>query len=117
MHPSTLQLESVDASTDSTIRANSTNRVGGCIHRLYNQSQWMHRPTLKQSVDAFTDLSKMAYHIDCPVIVSSFVSTAISQLFYKLLSLNLNGHSPDHYIYCANSVLACFGLYNPLKIY
>ena len=30
--------------------------VGGCIHRLYIQSRWMHPPTLVlESVDASTD--------------------------------------------------------------
>ena len=50
MHPPTLVLESVDASTDSV------NRVGGCIHRLYVQSGCIHPPTLKlELVDASTD--------------------------------------------------------------
>ena len=41
MNPPTLELESVDAST------NSRTRVGECIHRLYVQSRWMHLLTLE----------------------------------------------------------------------
>ena len=52
MHPQTLVLESVDASTDSK----NIFWVCGCIRRLWYKSLWMHPQTLKlESVDASTD--------------------------------------------------------------
>ena len=64
MHQPTLELQSVDASTDSK------TGVGWCINRLSIYSRLMHQPTLDlQSVDASTDPWKMAYHTDCPLTV------------------------------------------------
>ena len=61
MHQPTLELQSVDASTDSK------TGVGWCINRLSIYSRLMHQQTLDlQSVDASTDPWKMAYHTDCP---------------------------------------------------
>ena len=77
MHQPTLELQSVDASTDSK------TGVGWCINRLSIYSRLMHQPTLDlQSVDASTDPWKMAYHTDCPQSAMDHEMDFESNLFF-----------------------------------